>query len=99
MLHIALKMAQDINHDQSITYIYCLLADMTFQQVSFRSFFYTIVFAFFLIISLVYFRMIIFKRRIYLNPLLVDCYLMEVIVNGLYFEICTNFFLFAQKLF
>ena len=43
------------------------------------------------------FRKIIFKRRTYLNRLLVDCYQKEVIVDGLYFEICTNFF--APKLF
>ena len=42
--------------------------------------------------------MIIFKRRTYLNQLLVDCYLKEVIVDGLYFEI-TIFFIFSKIIF
>ena len=53
---------------------------------------------FLIIIRLVYFRMIIFKRRTYLNQLLVDCYLKEVIVDGLYFEI-TVFFIFSKIIF
>ena len=34
ILHIALRMAQDMNHLDGVTYIYNLLADMAFERVS-----------------------------------------------------------------